>query len=182
MKLKIEKIDENYRYWNNVNLLAIESFPSEEYLDPLKIIEMTKKEDLEFLSLVDDNNFVGFMVIKTFNILTYLFFLAIDKQYQSQGYGTQAIQLLKKKYPNKIHTVDLEMINDLANNKEQRIKRKNFYLRNGYKETGLYLSYLNVEYEVLCTDDNFDMNMFKEMMESFNIEGFYPKYFYNDNN
>lgn len=178
MNLKIEKIETNYRYWNEINSLSKKSFPIEEYLDPIKLVDMAKEDDFKFLSLVDNDDFIGFMAIKIYKEFTYLFFLTIEESYRCKGYGAKAISLIKEMYPNKKHTVDFEKVNENASNYEQRIKRRKFYLRNGYKETGLYLSYLNVEYEVFCTDDNFNIDMFKEMMTTFNIEGFSPKYYY----
>lgn len=38
------------------------------------------------------------------------FFLAIDSESRSKGYGSRAIETLKAVYPDKAHTVDFEMI------------------------------------------------------------------------
>lgn len=69
------------------------------------------------------------------------------------------------------------MLYDAAPNKEQRAKRCSFYLRNGYRETGLFLSYFGVDYEVFCMDEHFDVDTFKAMMETIQVEGFNPRYF-----
>ena len=50
-------------------------------------------------------------------------------------------------------------------------------IKNGYKETGLFLSYLGVDYEVFCMSEDFDPKEFKEMMKEIRVEGFEPKYF-----
>ncbi len=80
-------------------------------------------------------------------------------------------------YPDKQQVVDFEMIDESAPNNAQRITRKAFYMRNGYKETGKFISYLGVDYEILCNQENFDFDKFKRMMQTFRIEGFAPKYF-----
>lgn len=179
MKLYTENITSNYRFINEINTLAKKAFPIEEYLAPKELIKMAQEDDFLFLALIDEDVFIGFMAIKIYIDFTYLFFLAIDEEYQSKGYGSKAIELIKEKYPNKKHTVDFEMITKNAKNYEQRLKRRNFYLKNGYKETNLFLSYLGVDYEVFCTDNNFDTEMFKSMMKTINVEGFNPKYFVN---
>ena len=69
------------------------------------------------------------------------------------------------------------MLNDAAPNKEQREKRRSFYLRNGYQETGLFLSYLGVDYEVFCMGDHFNIDTFKSMMKTIQVEEFNPRYF-----
>lgn len=177
MILNTEYITEQSRFWNKVNALAKEAFPPEEYLVPKEIVNMAQNGNYDFLALLDKNEFVGFMVVKIYKDMTYLFFLAIDKNSREKGYGSRAIETLKAKYQNKTHTVDFEMTDEKASNYEQRVKRKNFYLRNVYTETGLFLSYLGVDYEVLCIGNDFIIDDFKEMMKTIQIEGFNPKYF-----
>lgn len=177
MQLNIEKITVQSSFWNEVNVLAKEAFPPEEYLAPSEIVKMAEQGDVDFWAITAHDEFVGFMVVKLYENLAYLFFLAISSLCRSKGYGGKAITLLQETYPDKQQVVDLEMLDDNAINKEQREKRRKFYLRNGYKETGLFLSYLGVDYEVLCMDDNFSPEQFKLMMSTFQIAGFKPKYF-----
>lgn len=176
MKLKIEKITENFFDLKKVDNLAKEAFPIEEYLAPSKMIEMSKEDGFDFLALYDEDTFIGFVTVKTYKSIAYLFFLAIDSQYRSRGYGGKAIQTLIELYPNYQHVVDMEMISEYAPNNNQRIKRKKFYLRNGYKPTGHFLTYLNIDYEILCMDDDFDFDTFKELMSSIRIPDFNPIY------
>lgn len=138
---------------------------------------MSKANNFDFLLLTDSERFVGCMVVQTYKNMAYLFFLAIDSSCRSKGYGSYAIETLKETYPEKKQVVDFEMLDEKADNYEQRKKRRNFYLRNGYKETGLFLSYLGVDYEVFCMDNEFDEEEFKELMTTIQVEGFNPKYF-----
>ena len=173
MKLHTEHITENSRFWDQVNALAKEAFPPEEYLAPSKLVEMAEADNFDFLALTDNDTFVGFMVVQIYGNLAYLFFLAIEPACRSKGYGSRAVETLKAKYPGKKQIVDFEMPDDHAQNHAQRKKRRDFYLRNGYQKTGLFLSYLGVDYEVFCMDSDF-----QEMMKTIHIEGFHPKYFY----
>lgn len=47
MKLNIEHITENGRFWSEVNALAKEAFPPQEYLAPSKLVEMAKADNFE---------------------------------------------------------------------------------------------------------------------------------------
>ena len=107
-------------------------------------------DNFDFFALTDGDAFVGFMVVQTHKDLAYLFFLAIDPSCRAKGYGSRAVETLRALYPGKTQVVDFEMLDSEAPNNEQRIKRRQFYLRNGYKETGLFLSYLGVDYEVFA--------------------------------
>ncbi len=160
-----------------VEALAKEAFPPEEYLTPGKLIQMTMDGAVDFWALYEGDTFVGFTVISLYGNLCYLFFLAIAPQHRAKGYGSKVLKLLDALYADKQQVVDFEMIDETAPNNAQRISRKAFYLRNGYKETGKFISYLGVNYEILCKQENFDFGKFKRMMQTFRIEGFVPKYF-----
>ena len=150
MTLNTERISKESRFWQQVNSLAKEAFPPEEYLAPETLVEMSKADNFDFFALTDRDTFIGFMVVQTHKDLAYLFFLAIDPSCRAKGYGSRAVETLRALYPGKTQVVDFEMLDSEAPNNEQRIKRRQFYLRNGYKETGLFLSYLGVDYEVFA--------------------------------
>lgn len=177
MRFNVEPITEQSRFWTKVNILAKEAFPSEEYLAPSELVKMARSDNFDFLALLDGEAFVGFMVVMLYEDMAYLFFLAIDENSRGKGYGSRAIETLKSEYPDMTHTVDFEMLDDAAPNKQQREKRRSFYLRNGYHETGLFLSYLGVDYEVFCMDEHFDIDTFKAMMKTIQVDGFNPRYF-----
>lgn len=180
MSLKTETITKTSRFWNDVNRLAKEAFPPKEYLSPADTLELAKIVNLDFLALVDGEKFAGYMVVQTYKNLAYLFFLAVDGKCRSKGYGSEAIRLFKEKYPAKNHAVDIEMMEENAPNVAQRKSRRNFYLRNGFKVTGLFLNYLGENYEVLSLEDDFDKAGFKEMMEtleSADLDGFKSEFF-----
>lgn len=176
--LKTVVIDNNFSDLEKVNSLGKEAFPPEEYISSEKMLKMSAADkSLLYLALYDDNRFVGFTVIKVHKDIAYLFFLAICSECRGLGYGSQAIATLKALYPDYCKVVDFEMIDDNAPNNEQRIKRKNFYLRNGFNETGLFLTYLGVDFEVMSMDGIFAPETFKEMLSLFKANGFNPKYF-----
>lgn len=177
MILSTTAITETFTQLGEIEVLAKEAFPPEEYLAPATLIYMSKNRELDFLALFDNQCLVGYMVVKTHRNMVYLFFLAISPQYRSCGYGSRALETLKYLYPSMQQVVDLEMLDDAADNIEQRKSRRAFYIRNGYKATGHFLSYLGVDYEILCMDDKLDLITFKEMMNTLQISGFHPKYF-----
>lgn len=177
MRLQTEPITAQSRFWNSVNALAREAFPPEEYLAPAELLNMARAGSFDFLALLDGDSFVGFMAVQTYEDMAYLFFLAIDVACRGRGYGSRAIETLRAEYPGKIHTVDFEMPDDTAPNRAQRQRRRSFYLRNGYEETGLFLSYLGVDYEVFSMGGRFDEAQFRALLKTVPVESFAPKYF-----
>ncbi len=177
MVLELRTIEADSTFRNKVDALAKEAFPPEEYLAPETLIDMTKRdENFLFSALFEGDRFVGFTAIKLYKDLYYLFFLAIEPPLRSHGYGGAALETIKARYPDKVGTVDFEMPDEQAPNREQRLRRRGFYLRNGFRETGVFLRYFGVEYEAFATKP-ISKERFAEMMRSLPIPNFSPIFF-----
>ena len=51
MRLSTEPITKDSRFWDEVNVLAKEAFPPQEYLPPARLAEMGEADGFEFLAL-----------------------------------------------------------------------------------------------------------------------------------
>lgn len=178
MSLKTIAINADFQELEKVEILAKEAFPPEEYLSPAKIIAMANNDkNLKFWALYFETDFAGFMVVKTHKTTSYLFFLAICPDFRGKGLGSLAVKTLKQLYPDYCQVVDFEQVDERADNYQQRVKRKQFYFSNGYRETGLFVRYLGVTYEVMSMGTPFNLADFKEMFSTLDIKGFNPEYF-----
>lgn len=147
------------------------------------------KEDAEPGSLAGDKmaeagggmEFIGFMVIVPFEDLAYLSFFAIEPAWRSRGYGSRALQRLPEVYPGYRHLIDIEMLDENCPNNAQRIRRRAFYLRNGYRPTGQFLSYFGGDFEMLVKGGEFRLDDYKRLIASLDIPEFQPVYFTKDN-
>lgn len=103
--------------------------------------------------------------------------LAIEPSLRSKGCGGRATETIKTLYGDYRQTVDFEILDQAAENNEQRRKRRSFYLCNGYGPTGYGLSYRDVTYEVMCSDLGFEIEGFRELMSKIPLDGLDPRYF-----
>lgn len=177
MILKTIPITKEMKDYEKIEKLAKEAFPPKEYLAPSELVKMSVSPDFDFLAFYDDDKFIGYTAINRYKNMTYLFFLAIDPTVRSKGYGGRAIETIKSLYPDTMQVVDMEMTDENADNNEQRISRRKFYLKNGYKPTGHFLSYFGVDYEILCMENDFDFNLFREMMNFIAVPNIKITYF-----
>jgi len=83
---------------------------------------------------------------------------------------------MKNMYADKYLVVDFEMLDENAPNNEQRKRRKDFYLRNGFKETGRGLRYFGVDYEIMSTG-KFKLQTFRDMLMEHRPGRQGPEYF-----
>lgn len=81
--------------------------------------------------------------------IVYTFYLAIDPSQQSKGYGSEITQHLRRIYKNKRLLSKIEKIERTADNYDQRLKRKNSYEKNGFKNTNFEIEKKDIVYEIL---------------------------------
>lgn len=129
--------------------LNMDAFPDEERLDTELLAQLSEQGRLELLGVYDNGNYIGFTVIFHSERSVYVFFLAIDPAWRSHGYGAAVLDELRKRYAGRQLVLDIEPLDSAAPNYEQRLRRKNFYLRNGFRESGCFFKYCGMCFEVL---------------------------------
>ena len=78
--------------------------------------------------------------------------------------------MLKEEYQNETIFFEIEILDQNADNYHERKRRKDFYLRNGFKESG-YGYYFYVDYEVMIYGNQIEpdrwYNMFYEFSDGY---------------
>ncbi|MCR4648362.1 MAG: GNAT family N-acetyltransferase [Lachnospiraceae bacterium] len=108
---------------------------------------------------------VGFLVTRVYKNISYLAYLAIRSDLRSKGLGGISLRKLLETYPDKKVVVEFEA-ETLENEADDFVKRrKNFYMRNGFAETGWFTFYDDTEFEIGCANNEFDIDEFNEFTE-----------------
>ncbi len=71
------------------------------------------------------------------------------ESYRDRGYGSKILQMIHEMKPQNLIIADIEIENSMADNYEQRTRRKNFYIQNGYQETDIFYTWHDVPYQIL---------------------------------
>ena len=103
----------------------------------------------DWLSIIHDDTWIGFFYLITNEDIAYLFFFAIQDEFRGKGYGSLALTELKKRYSGKRLFLAIEPPDDPCENHDQRIKRKAFYIRNGFEDLSQKVQEGNVVYDLL---------------------------------
>lgn len=82
--------------------------------------------------------------------LYYLMYLAVESNLRNKNYGSKISRDLKERYKLLFLSID-EPVNSV------NIRRKKFYLRNGFYDTNRFYEDNGINYEILCTDDKFEI-------------------------
>lgn len=124
------------------------------------IKKLYKKGILKPYKILDENQFVGFLITSSISNkgCLKLDFFAILPQYQSRGYGGQVIEKLKE-ISHEYYGIFIEVEKvGLGRDKEEnkiREKRIKFYERNGFKKLNFEINAFNVIFSsyILFTND-----------------------------
>ena len=132
-----------------------EAFPEIERKPFSMLLKLRKKKKADLFVIHDENTDeavgLAFMLVrKEFVLFDYF---AIMPQFRSKGYGSSVLEAIKKRYEGKLLFGEVEPIDDNADNNEQRIRRIDFYLRNGFKMTGTKVSLFGCVLELMYYGD-----------------------------
>ncbi len=132
-----------------IKKLYSKAFPDNERKPFFLINKKIKEGKSEILAFFDNNVFVGFAINLVFNEYVLVDYLAIDESKQGQGYGSNALDLIKERYKEKQIFLEVEERNALADNSIQRELRYKFYLKNGFVSCGFKINFFFSKLEVL---------------------------------
>lgn len=142
------KINRKYykEYFSQIKELYLEAFPITERV-PLELLFELNNTDV--LVFTYQSKFIGFAIMLDWNNISYLLYFAINSKYQGKGFGSQALELIKKEKNNMTILADIEFNDQQSLNSKQRVKRKKFYLNLGFMETGITYVQKNIKFEIL---------------------------------
>ncbi len=129
------------------------SFPEAEKKPFSMIQEKTAEGFMEILILIKTNTPVGLMITLLHKDLVLLDYFAIDPKRRGEGIGSAALELFRQRYDKKRCLLEIEIIDDHAENALQRRQRKHFYLKNGLYEIGVWVVLFGVAMEILIFDN-----------------------------
>lgn len=164
MNLQLIKLNPNSKdrkYFEQVNY---EAFPLFERMSFDEIFEFASDTDTDVLGIYDGEKPIGFAVLLKNAECGYVYYLAVDCHARSKGYGSATIQRMLEVYSNLQLILDFEEIDENAENNGQRIRRKKFYLKNGFHETGNYTMLRDGRFEVVCSGGELRKAAFRELL------------------
>lgn len=93
-------------------------------------------------------------------------YFATRPDLRSTGIGGKAFRAIVEHYGDTQFWFSYESVFEESENSEQRERRRNFYLRNGFHETGWFTKLNGTEFIVACSKEEFDKEGFEKFMAS----------------
>lgn len=86
--------------------------------------------------LYDQDDWIGLLYSVGYRDIVFVEFFAISESLRAEGYGSKVIHSMRSMHSDKRIVLNIEVLDDLAENYQQRIKRKAFYEKNGFSSSG----------------------------------------------
>ena len=144
-----------------------DSFPEDERMPYPMMITMALRRGMDMQLYYHRGKLCAMTYIATYGKLSYIFYLAVDKELRGHGLGSRLLRQIKDDYPENNIILEIERLDPSAENNGERIRRKEFYRRNGFSECGRNVSYGGVDYEVLSSTGTLDVNELDRLIKHF---------------
>lgn len=159
----------------DVKRIYFDAFPKKERMPFPMMVAMSKLWHTQFWSFYDGDTLCGFVYLARSRKIVFIMFLAVCESLRQKGYGSAILREIRSKYPDKKIIVSIEPCDGGASDLTVRERRKAFYGKNGYRETGYRMKLGGVEQEILIAGGDFARKEFRAFFVLYSNGTMWPK-------
>lgn len=157
-----------------IKRIYYESFPSKERMPWTMMLFLSMLPTTKFKAIYDDEKLCGFIYFGVLGKHVFVMFFAVDSELRNCGYGSKILSELKERYPKKMIVVTIEPT--VNNPLDIRDRRKQFYIRNNFAETGCFIKSFGDLQEILVCGGTFNRKTFSMFLLSYSFLAIWPRY------
>ena len=116
------------------------------------IRSMHKKGKSDVWYCEEDGKFTGLVITINGPDKILLDYLAVAKKRRGQGFGSKMLKKMREQYRSKGVFLEIEIVDESAENYEERKRRKQFYLTNGMTPMNVFVELFGIDMELLGFD------------------------------
>ena len=145
-----------------IRRLYKEAFPKYERkpFGIIKAMARCGKTDLWYLE--DAEGFAGMCATINGPDAVLIDYLAVAKKRRGRGVGTEMLKILLEHYSSRGVFLEIEELDENADNSEQRAGRREFYLRCGFEPMNTYVNLFGVNMELLGVGCKLSFDEYRE--------------------
>lgn len=149
MDIQLVDVNKNDKIYSEIVKLYKQTFVHVERT-PFWFMNLRIKQNRLFLKAIYSNNkFIGFIYYAIVNDIVFILYFAIDKTFQSNGFGRKVLAYIKNENKDRKIFLEVEELNIKANDYTNRARRVMFYERNGFYCSDNKIQILKQKYDIL---------------------------------
>ena len=152
----IGKSYKNAPHRGEIKRLYHTAFPKEELLPWWIVRLLTVQKCVDLTGYYKEDTFVGFTFTATTEDILFVLFFAVEENSRGKGFGSEILGCLQENNPEKTIVLNVEPLDEKAENNDQRIRRMAFYKKNGFYDTGYNIREVGGVFRVLATVPELD--------------------------
>lgn len=122
-----------------------------------------RRQKATVMTAVENGQLLGFTVLIPYHDMVMVDYLAVSSKIRSNGTGSSLLQNILKQFSDKKIVLLIERPDDTADNKEQRIARRRFYLKNSFVSSDIFITGASGDMEVLVCDGTVSREKYIDM-------------------
>lgn len=162
------------KHFFKVCKLYLSAFPKIERHTLRELFSASARGDAEFLRFSENGRFIGLAYMIVRGDVAFLLYFAVEENKRSKGHGSAILEAIKDRYDGKDVVLLIESLHEECGNMDIRVRRRGFYLRNGFHDTGLIQSSCGGEanYDILSTGACFNREAYKYMLDNYPFKSY----------
>ncbi len=173
--MKVRKIYPFCKDYRELAALQKSAFPKEEQYPLWALHLLALRKGVNYICFEEDNHICGLMYYAQTDKMIYVLYAAVSEQYRGSGFGSRMFKWLIENAEGREVTLNIEPIDESADNYQQRVRRLHFYERLGFRDTNAYLNDTTGCYSILSTSNSFSAEEYKKAIYKLAMNLYKPK-------
>ncbi len=158
--------------WDAALAIYSESFPRFERADAGRLLSRLDRPDTEWLGIYDPG-LEGIAYALFNDCIAYMLYLALDPGSRGSGLGSKALDAFARRYPGRRLFLDIETPYEGLPDTAVRLRRRSFYIRNGFSCCGRLHCEGEGDFDVMCRNGSISPAELKAFVEELDLESLF---------
>jgi GNAT superfamily N-acetyltransferase len=126
------------------------AFPEDEQIPWKDLMRLVEEMPLDFTAYYDGEDLHRLHHRLSTQVYQLVLVLCrVRKELRGKGYGQKILTQMIEHYKGQSFVLDMESPTQVSENIDQRKRRQNFYLRNGFRDTNVYRTYNDITMTIM---------------------------------
>ncbi len=162
--VRYDRVKSSTRDFDEIERIYVDSFPAKERVPLDSLLSAPEGVQSDLMAVKFGEEVTGMYCVIRGDGMTFLFYLAVSGDRRDLGLGRRILEHIKEEYQSPI-LLNIELVPEGAPSTDVRVRRRSFYLRNGFSDTGMVLRDEQGAFNIL-SDSEADLEEYQRLLDS----------------